>query len=86
MTVAKYRPYCDIFAVSFEEATIKGLTLVRGVQSLRVPSFLDSNDLINLAINHGKESGIVKKGDRVIIMTGHDNSHMNDSLTTKLIE
>lgn len=39
MTVAKYRPYCDIFAVSFEEATIKGLTLVRGVQSLRVPSF-----------------------------------------------
>ena len=30
-TVAKYRPYCDIFAVSFEEATIKGLTLVRGV-------------------------------------------------------
>jgi len=39
LTVAKYKPRAQIIAVSFEDSTIKGLNLVRGVITLRVPSF-----------------------------------------------
>jgi len=37
--LSKYRPPAVIIAVSIEDHVIKGLTVSRGVISLRVPSF-----------------------------------------------
>lgn len=37
-------------------------------------------------MTYAKTNGIVKKGDKVICVTGTDSTHTNDVLTTKLVE
>lgn len=50
ITVSKYRPTATICAVSFEDAAIKALSYVRGVKTLRVPSFQGIENLVEFAI------------------------------------
>jgi len=64
--LAKYRPLAVIVAVSIEDSVIKGLTISRGVTSLRVPSFQGQDSLIEYAIKHAKENKLCKTGDSVI--------------------
>lgn len=86
--VAKYRPSAQIFAVSTENSTIKGLCTTYGVRCLRVPSFQGINKLIDYAIDAAKEQGFAKSGEQVIVILGsnEEDPDQGDILKIKLVE
>lgn len=68
--VAKYRPSVPIIAVTFREKVLKTLQIVRGVKPLRVKETSSTDEMFKEAINGALSSGIVKKGDLVVITAG----------------
>ena len=55
--MAKLRPKAEIFALCLNDTLQKSLSLVREVTSYKVPSFYIIDDLIDLVIKLGLESG-----------------------------
>ena len=62
-------------------SVIRQLNLSRGIITLKIPSFLGSENLINDAINYAKENGYVSKGDSVICILGQ-NEELPENVNT----
>jgi pyruvate kinase len=57
-------------AVSINEHTIKSLCIIRGVTSLRVPSFQGTDGLIEYAVKYAKVENLIKSGEPVLAIQG----------------
>ncbi|HHX24385.1 MAG: pyruvate kinase [Tepidanaerobacteraceae bacterium] len=68
--VAKFRPKVPIIAVTFIDKVIKTLQIVYGVKPLKVKKTLSTDEMFIEAINGALNSGMVEKGDLVIITAG----------------
>jgi pyruvate kinase len=68
--VAKYRPRQNILALCMSSSVIRQLNLTRGVTTLKIPSFLGQENLLNDAMKYAKESGYCTKGDNVVCLLG----------------
>ena len=68
--VARFRPPNKILAVSPEEATVRMLAMVWGVTAIRGEQRGDIEERYDEAVRAVRKSGLVKKGDRVIITGG----------------
>ncbi len=70
--VAKYRPCQSIIALCMSSSVIRQLNLTRGVISLKIPSFLRTDNLLKDAMKFAMEYGYCKTGDNVICLLGQN--------------
>lgn len=68
--VSKYRPKAPIIAVTTQERTMRQLALVWGVTPVHGLVASSTDELLETAIKGGKDSGLVKAGDLVVITAG----------------
>jgi pyruvate kinase len=68
--VSKYRPECPIIAVTPYENVAKKLAVIWGVYPIVAEKVETTDELINKSANIALESGLVKKGDLVVIAAG----------------
>ncbi|UQZ35925.1 pyruvate kinase [Paenibacillus sp. PK3_47] len=68
--VSKYRPKSQIIAVTTQERTMRQLSLVWGVTPVFGPEASSTDELLETARTGGKNSGLVKAGDLVVITAG----------------
>jgi pyruvate kinase len=70
--VAKYRPRQHILALCMSASVIRQMNLTRGVITLKIPSFLGTENLINDAIKYAIEAEHCKTGDNVVCLMGQN--------------
>ncbi|HTX19709.1 MAG TPA: pyruvate kinase [Bacteroidota bacterium] len=70
MTIAKYRPYGKIIAVTDRERIRRRLNLVWGVRSLLVPKIADTDTTFETIHTQLLGSEYVKKGDYIVLTAG----------------
>ena len=70
--VAKYKPKQQILALCMASNVIRNLNLSRGVFTLKIPSFIGNDNLINDAMKFALESGHCQKGDNVVCIMGQN--------------
>ena len=68
--ISKYRPKAPIIAVTFDEKVSRRLSLVWGVSSIVGDVAYTTDKVLNVAIDRGLETNLLKNGDRVIITAG----------------
>ena len=68
--VAKYRPVAPIIAVTFNEFVKRRLSLVWGIYPVRGEVAETTDELLDTAVNKGLDTGIIKRGCKVIITAG----------------
>ncbi len=68
--VSKYRPPSPIIAAVSREETVGQLALSWGVFPVAVPETDSTDVLIHVAVESAKSTGLVKKGDTVVVTAG----------------
>ena len=68
--VSKYRPRCLILAPTPLEETYRRLTMVWGVVPVLSESAANTDKMIERAFRQARDSGLVQKGQRVVITAG----------------
>ncbi len=81
--VAKYRPHLPILAVTPTTYVRRRMALYGGVRSLKVPILGNTEEQISSVDAAVVESGLLKRGDVVVITMG---SPLSDSGTTNLLK
>lgn len=67
---AKYRPNVPIIAITFNESTLRRLTLVWGVYPILSENASSTDELLDIAVNKGLETKLFERGSKVIITAG----------------
>ncbi|WP_442595428.1 pyruvate kinase [Neobacillus sp. D3-1R] len=68
--ISKYRPKAPIVAVTANEATKRGLSLVWGVYPEIGKEARTTDEMLDVAVEESVNSGLVKHGDLVVITAG----------------
>jgi len=68
--VARYRPRVPIIARSPKENTVRKLILSWGVHPLQSPELRDTDDMIRKAKKIALKTGLVHRGDKIVITAG----------------
>jgi len=68
--ISSYRPQCPIIAVCVDEKACRQLNLAYNVRPIYAEKKTTTDELFLYAIEKALETGLVKKGDKVIITTG----------------
>jgi len=68
--VAKYRPPVPIIAISPHLSTVRRLSLSWGVLPLLSGAYRNTDEMIDRALERASQSGILHKGDAVVITAG----------------
>lgn len=68
--VSKYRPACNIIAVTPREKVARSLALNWGVVPVKAPDMRNTDELIEKSVAISLNSGYVQKGDLVVIAAG----------------
>ncbi len=66
-SIAKYRPYMPIVAVTFDPVVQRQLTLSWGVLPLLVERANSTDEILKVSIGEARNQGLVDPGDRVIV-------------------
>lgn len=81
--ISKYRPEAPIIAVTFTESVNRQLALVCGVQPVMGTKTESTDEMLDIAIDSGLSTGLVKRGDKVVITAGVP---VGESGTTNLMK
>ncbi|MFG6116602.1 pyruvate kinase [Halobacillus sp. MO56] len=81
--ISKYRPQAPIVAITSNERVLRLLSLVWGVHGVLGKRAATTDDMLGEAIDRGLASGVVKRGDRIIITAGVP---VGESGTTNLMK
>jgi len=73
--LSKFRPDAYIVAVSIEDKVIKGLSMHRGVMTLKIPSFQGIENIIKYAIRTALKRGFCSEGEPVVVIRGQHEEH-----------
>jgi pyruvate kinase len=68
--VSKARPSVPIIAASPHAAVLRRTALYHGVVPLQVPQGVDTDDMADKATHSARSSGLVRPGDRVVLVAG----------------
>jgi pyruvate kinase len=68
--VSKYRPFCNIIAVTPYERVARKLSLVWGVYPIVTSKMESADEVIDISVKEAYTHGLVKKGDLVVIAAG----------------
>jgi pyruvate kinase len=69
--ISQFRPRQTIIALSPNEETVKKLNLIWGCLPRLVKNIRDTDDVFEEATKAAMETGMVKKGDTIVITSGH---------------
>lgn len=69
-TVSKYRPQSPIIAVTTLDQTMRRLSLAWGVLPVKGTQAHSTDELFEIALQGGHDSGLLKEGDLVVITAG----------------
>jgi pyruvate kinase len=83
-SVAKYRPYSPIIALSPRPDVVRKLSLVRGVVGVQNPIFYDTDNAIAGTGKLLAQQGLVKEGDLLVITGGIPVTSMQPTNLIKL--
>lgn len=83
--IAKYRPKQNIIALCMSSAVQRQLSLSRGIIPFKIPAFIDSNNLISNAISYAVEDGYLKKGDKIVCLTGMNENMPENANILKIM-
>ncbi|WP_181349821.1 pyruvate kinase [Thalassobacillus sp. CUG 92003] len=83
LMISKYRPRASIVAITNSERVNRLLSLVWGVHAIMGPRARSTDDMLDVAVERGLASGLVKRGDRIIITGGVP---VGESGTTNLMK
>ncbi|WP_305852445.1 pyruvate kinase [Halobacillus salinarum] len=81
--ISKYRPQAPIVAVTASEAVNRKLSLVWGVYAVMGPHAYSTDEMLDVAVDQSIASGVVSRGDRIIITAGVP---VGESGTTNLMK
>ncbi|UOQ95606.1 pyruvate kinase [Halobacillus shinanisalinarum] len=81
--ISKYRPFAPIVAITSSERVNRKLSLVWGVYAVMGPHAYSTDDMLDVAVDRGLASGVVSRGDRVVITAGVP---VGESGTTNLMK
>lgn len=81
--ISKYRPKATIIAVTYNEQVNRQLSLVWGVHAVMGREASTTDEMLDVAIDTGLESGLCARGSRVIIAAGVP---VRESGTTNLMK
>ncbi|CDQ39333.1 pyruvate kinase [Virgibacillus sp. CM-4] len=81
--ISKYRPQVPILAVTFSERVNRQLSLVWGVHAVMGRRANSTDEMLDIAVERGLQTGIVEHGNRVIITAGVP---VGESGTTNLMK
>ncbi|BCG58484.1 pyruvate kinase [Paenibacillus sp. URB8-2] len=82
--VSKYRPKSPIIAVTTQERTMRQLALVWGITPVHGSPASSTDELLETAVKSGKDSGLVKAGDLVVITAGIPLGHSGSTNLVKV--
>ncbi|MFD1773163.1 pyruvate kinase [Paenibacillus rhizophilus] len=82
--VSKYRPKSPIIAVTTQERTMRQLALVWGITPVHGSPASSTDELLETAVKGGKDSGLVKAGDLVVITAGIPLGHSGSTNLVKV--
>jgi pyruvate kinase len=51
-------------------SVIRQLNISRGIKTLKIPSFIGTENLLNDAVTYAEKEGFVSKGDRIVCLMG----------------
>ena len=71
--VSRFRPKSMILAATPSDKVMRKLCLVWGIKSLLVPRTTDIDSMIDVAVEAGINSGVIREGDLVAIIAGVKN-------------
>ncbi len=81
--ISKYRPKASILAVTFNEVVNRQLSLVWGVHAVLGKPATSTDEMLEIAVDKGLNTGICSRGSRVIITAGVP---VGESGTTNLLK
>ncbi|MBA2173352.1 pyruvate kinase [Halobacillus locisalis] len=81
--ISKYRPKAPIVAITSSEKVNRKLSLVWGVYAMMGPRAHSTDEMLDVAVEQSLSSGLVTRGDRVIITAGVP---VGESGTTNLMK
>lgn len=84
--VAKYRPPVPILACSVNQSVVRQMNLSRGVIGYKIPSFEDTDNLLQLVIKTAKEMNLCKQGHKVITIHGTAEETPDESNIMKILD
>ncbi|AKG34084.1 pyruvate kinase [Paenibacillus durus] len=82
--VSKYRPVSPIIAVTTQDRTMRQLALVWGVTPVKGSPASSTDELLETAVQGGKDSGLVQAGDLVVITAGIPLGHSGSTNLVKV--
>ncbi|GIO22394.1 pyruvate kinase [Oceanobacillus sp. J11TS1] len=68
--VSKYRPRATILAVTVDEVVNRQLSLVWGVHAVQGTQTKSTDEMLEVAVTQGLNSGVCKRGDTVMVVAG----------------
>jgi pyruvate kinase len=68
--IAKFRPKVPIFAFTETQKIRRQLNLIWGVHSVRLDTLFDTDKSVMIMEDYLQDNGMVKVGDRIIVLTG----------------
>lgn len=75
-----FHPDCPVIAVTIDGAALKQLNLRWGVTPIAASNLKSTDGFVDYAIEKAKESRIVKKGDKIIVICASDLNSDNDTM------
>ncbi|SHI58664.1 pyruvate kinase [Parasporobacterium paucivorans] len=72
--IANYRPTCTIIAAVVNPVKMRHLSLTRAVHAINVPEQLSSDSLFSYAQEIAIGTGMIEKGDKIVIVAGSSTS------------
>ena len=80
--IARFRPTAPLLGLSPSSRTARQLALTWGVLPLTVPEHHSTDDMIWLAVERACDTGLVRKGDVVVVLAGNlsDPDPISDDL------
>ena len=83
--VAKYKPRQPVLALCMSASVIRQLNVSRGIFTLKIPSYLGTDNLINNAIKYAMENQYINKGDKIVCITGQNENTPENVNTMKVM-
>lgn len=82
--LSSFRPNAPIYAITHDELTCDQLTVVWGVKADVVKPYHNADKFWKDILNHVRDSGFVKSGDNIVIITGSKIGVPGDTDSIKL--
>jgi pyruvate kinase len=73
--IARFRPECRLVGLSPDPRTVNSLSLLWGVEAVRVETYTSSDEMVWFAVETALTHGFIAHGDIVLVLAGAPDLH-----------